>query len=34
LSHSSPFLWRVFRDRISRTICPSWLWTKVFLLNS
>jgi hypothetical protein len=22
-------LWRVFRDRVSRTICPGWLWTMI-----
>jgi hypothetical protein len=27
-----PFLWRVFRDSISRTICPGWLWTVILLI--
>jgi hypothetical protein len=32
LSHfTSPFLWRVFQDRISWTICGGWLWTSILL---
>jgi hypothetical protein len=26
------FLWRVFGDRVPRTICLSWLWTTVLLI--
>jgi hypothetical protein len=32
LSHStSPFLWRVFWDRVSQTICQGWLRTRILI---
>jgi hypothetical protein len=35
LNHStSPFLWRAFRGRVSRTICPGWLWTTILLISA
>jgi hypothetical protein len=35
LSHStSPFLWRVFWDRVSKTICPGWLHTTILLISA
>jgi hypothetical protein len=35
LSHStSPFLWRDFQDRVSRTIGPGWLQTKILLIST
>jgi hypothetical protein len=27
------FLWRVFRDRVSQTICLGWLWTVLILIS-
>jgi hypothetical protein len=34
LSHSTipSFLWWVFQDRVSWTICPGWLWTVILLI--
>jgi hypothetical protein len=35
LSHStSPFLWRVFWDKVSQTICLGWLRTAVLLIST
>jgi hypothetical protein len=35
LSHStSPFVWRVFSDRVSGTICLSWLQTSMLLISA
>jgi hypothetical protein len=35
LSHSiSPFLWRVFQDRVSQIICLGWLWTTILLISA
>jgi hypothetical protein len=35
LSHStSPFLWRVFLNRISQTISPGWLQTMILLISA
>jgi hypothetical protein len=35
LSHStSPFLWWVFWDRVSWTICLGWLWTMNLLISA
>jgi hypothetical protein len=35
LSHStSPFLWRVFHDRVSWTILPSWLQIAILLISA
>jgi hypothetical protein len=31
---TSPFLWRVFWDRVSWTICPGWLWTSILLISA
>jgi hypothetical protein len=28
------FLWRVFRNRVSRTLCPGWLPTVILLISS
>jgi hypothetical protein len=28
------FLWRVFRDRVSQTICLGWLWTMILLISA
>jgi hypothetical protein len=28
------FLWRVFQDRVSRTICLGWLWTAILLISA
>jgi hypothetical protein len=28
------FLWRIFQDRVSRTICPGWLWTMILLISA
>jgi hypothetical protein len=35
LNHStSPFLWWYFWDRVSWTICPSWLQTSILLISA
>jgi hypothetical protein len=36
MGHStSPFLCiEYFQDRVSRTICPGWLWTAIFLISA
>jgi hypothetical protein len=35
LSHSTnPFCVRCFWDRVSRTICPGWLWTVILLISA
>jgi hypothetical protein len=35
LSHSaSPFCTGYFQDRVSQTICPGWLWTKILLISA
>jgi hypothetical protein len=35
LGHStSPFLWWVFRDRVSWTICPGWFQTMILLISA
>jgi hypothetical protein len=35
LSHStSHFLWWVFRDRVSQTLCPGWLRTTILLISA
>jgi hypothetical protein len=35
LSHStSPFLWWVFQDRVSRTICQGWFQTMILLISA
>jgi hypothetical protein len=35
LSHStSPFLWWVFFNIVSQTICLGWLWTAVLLISA
>jgi hypothetical protein len=31
---SALFLWRIFRDRISWTICPAWPWTTILLISA
>jgi hypothetical protein len=31
---TSPFLWWIFWDRVSRTIFPGWLWTTVLLISA
>jgi hypothetical protein len=28
------FLWRVFQDRVLRTICPGWIWTASLLISA
>jgi hypothetical protein len=28
------FLWRVFQDRVSPTICPGCLWTTILLIST
>jgi hypothetical protein len=34
-SHStSPFLDRIFQDRVSRTVCLDWLWTSILLVSA
>jgi hypothetical protein len=35
LSHfTNPFLWKVFWDRVSRTICLGWLQTTILLISA
>jgi hypothetical protein len=35
LNHfTNPFLWRVFQDRVSRTICLGWLRTTILLIST
>jgi hypothetical protein len=35
LSHSTgPFLWRIFQDRVSGTICLGLLWTTIILISA
>jgi hypothetical protein len=35
LSHStSPFLWRVFQDRVSQTVNWGWLGTMILLISA
>jgi hypothetical protein len=31
---TSPFLWWVFRDRVSPAICLGWLWTAILLISA
>jgi hypothetical protein len=32
--YTSHCLWWVFRDRVSQTICPVWLWTAILLISA
>jgi hypothetical protein len=35
LSYSpSPFLWWIFQDRFSWTICLGWLWNMILLISA